>query len=109
MLTSHLYLAPRIKMNGAVPLIPPCLRVIEKDSFALITQEVQVKSRKSRIKVAQFPVYSLVSTPTNAQRIYVYNILCTVSTATYFDVSASSLGILVLLFCYSYKIIRGTL
>jgi hypothetical protein len=70
MLTSHLYLALRIKTNGAVPLLSPYLRGIDNNNFALLTEEVQVKSRKGRIDVAKFPVHSLVSTPTHAQHIY---------------------------------------
>jgi len=38
--------------------------------------------------------------------MYINNILYIVSTSTYFDVSASSSESLILLLCWSYKIIK---
>jgi len=44
-------------------------------------------------------LYSLLSRSTNAQHIYINNILYIISTPTYFNASASSSGSLILLLC----------
>ena len=48
-------------------------------------------------------LYSILSRPTNAQLVCINNILYTVSTATCFDASASSSGVLKRVFSWTYK------
>ena len=56
-LTAHCYLVPRVRICGAIPLLPHIIFVVHKDRFTLTSSSTRAHSRFFSIKFHENPLH----------------------------------------------------